>query len=579
MTVAHELALRDEFDVTVYELRDLPGGKARSIDASVGASAGLTNVPGEHGFRFFPGFYRHLPDTMSRIPYQGQYQGVLANLVVATASEFARSGGRRDLIAPAQLSPNQADWQAALNNLLAFARSVEIPVNDALHFVHLIGTLLSACHKRRLEQFELQSWWEFAGAQQRSEPYRQFLADGLSRSLVAAQAREMSARTGGYILLQLMQASSRRGGQVDRLLKGPTSVMWIDPWLEELRRLGVTYRLSCCVDSVLSEGGRVTGVRGHEVSWSGGKATAGPAFEDRADLYVAAVPVEVMQRGISLGDLKARCPALAKIDGLRTRWMNGIQFYLSTDVPIVHGHTIYIDSPWALTSVSQRQFWPSIDFTGYGDGRVGGVLSVDISDWETPGVHAAGGKVAKACTRQEIADEVWAQMKDALNDETPLLDDRNLRGWFLDPDIVSPNPPTATQESVNLEPLLINTKGSWDLRPEGSLLEVENLFLASDYVQTFTDLATMEGANEAARRAVNSILEVTGSSARPCDVWPLEEAGGFLFASLRAVDNVVYRLLGSRRPPPSPVTMKNGKPQASFAAAAGHVIRRTGARR
>ena len=37
--------------------------------------------------------------------------------------------------------------------------------------------------------------------------------------------------------------------------------------------------------------------------------------------------------------------------------MNGIMFYLDRDVPLVHGHAIYIDSEWALTSISQAQFW------------------------------------------------------------------------------------------------------------------------------------------------------------------------------------------------------------------------------
>ena len=41
-----------------------------------------------------------------------------------------------------------------------------------------------------------------------------------------------------------------------------------------------------------------------------------------------------------------------------------------------------------------------------------------------------------------------------------------------------------------------------------------NLFLAADFVRTHTDLATMEGANEAARRAVNGILAATGSARR-----------------------------------------------------------------
>ena len=38
-------------------------------------------------------------------------------------------------------------------------------------------------------------------------------------------------------------------------------------------------------------------------------------------------------------------------------WMNGVQFYLRRDVPMVHGHMIHLDTEWALTSISQVQFW------------------------------------------------------------------------------------------------------------------------------------------------------------------------------------------------------------------------------
>ena len=57
------------------------------------------------------------------------------------------------------------------------------------------------------------------------------------------------------------------------------------------------------------------------------------------------------------------------------------------------------------------------------------------------------------------------------------------------------------------------------------MTSIPNLFLASDYVRTYTDLATMEGANEAARRAVNGILDAAGSTARRCAVWKLREPG------------------------------------------------------
>ena len=51
--------------------------------------------------------------------------------------------------------------------------------------------------------------------------------------------------------------------------------------------------------------------------------------------------------------------------------------------------------------------------------------------------------------------------------------------------------------------------------------------LASDYVRTYTDLASMEGANEAARRAVNTILLRSGSTAGPVQTWPLTEPARF----------------------------------------------------
>ncbi len=116
---------------------------------------------------------------------------------------------------------------------------------------------------------------------------------------------------------------------------------------------------------------------------------------------------------------------------------------------------------------------------------------------------------------------------------------RTCCSWFLDPDIVYPNPTEAT----NLEPLLINTAGSWEHRPEAET-SIENLFLASDYVRTHTDLATMEGANEAARRAVNGILDRSGSTQPRCSVWRLSEPA--ILAPARTLDRLLFAL---HRPP------------------------------
>ena len=89
LSAAHELVQRG-FQVSVYERKDAFGGKARSVSGQPVGGAGLGDLPGEHGFRFFPGFYRHLPDTMSRIPYGTRT--VAGNLVESTRILVARAG-------------------------------------------------------------------------------------------------------------------------------------------------------------------------------------------------------------------------------------------------------------------------------------------------------------------------------------------------------------------------------------------------------------------------------------------------------------------------------------------------------
>jgi uncharacterized protein with NAD-binding domain and iron-sulfur cluster len=539
LSAAHELAERG-FTVTVHESAARFGGKARSYGVPGSGTGGRHDLPAEHGFRFFPGFYRHLPDTMKRIPGPRAGHHVFDELVAADRMMLARENGANELITAAHAPASLDDFAAVTKFMFTVCTGLGISPEDQAFFVDRLLVLLTSCDERRFGQWELMSWWEFVDAEERSPGFRRFLADGLTRMLVAAQAQEISARTGGYILLQLIFDLSRAGGHADRLLDGPTSEVWIDPWVAHLRGAGVDLRAGSAVVGIDCSHGRIAGVT---VEHQGSRAKV------TADHYVAAIPVEQL-RGLVSPALAAAEPRLSRIRRLRTRWMNGIMFYLRQDVPILAGHTIYSDSDWALTSISQRQFWPRIDFPQLGDGQVGGILSVDVSDWERPSRRT--GKVASKCTADEIKAEVWAQLKDHLNDPGHVvLDDANLHSAFLDEDITFPNPSAA----ANAEPLLINTEGSWADRPD-AVTRVPNLFLASDFVRTYTDLATMEGANEAARRAVNAILDAARSGARRCEVWKLTEPA--IFGPARTLDRIRWGLGHRPAKPPLRVTEDGG---------------------
>lgn len=223
-----------------------------------------------------------------------------------------------------------------------------------------------------------------------------------------------------------------------------------------------------------------------------------------ADHYVCAMPVEKMVPLLNNRILDAD-PAPAGMRELRTDWMVGIQYYLRRPTDIPEGHIAALGSPWALTALRQAPMWVGDFPATYGDGSVRECLSVDVSDWDTPGILF--GRPAKQCTAQEVAAEVWAQLEEWLNTSTGWLRKADLHSWHLDPGLT-----WSGGAAHNETPLLVNTVGSYDHRPNARCA-IPNLFFGGDHVRTNIDLATMEGANESGRAAANAILDAADDPA------------------------------------------------------------------
>ncbi len=520
LSAAQELAERG-FEVEVYERLEVFGGKARSIDVPDSASGNRLPLPGEHGFRFFPSFYRNTFDTLKRIPYGKNRQGVYDNLR-ATSHVMAARYNSHPIILP-------LNWPAEIGDLEAlykiFIRNdVEIPHMEMLFFAERIVTFLTACDARREQEFDHISWWDFIEAEDKSKEYKAFLAVGLTRDLVAMQAEVSSMRTVAAIYVQLLMGMIRPWEHVNRILNGPTTEVWIEPWVTYLTQLGVNFHRNATVERINFDGQRVTSVT---IDLDGSSWTA--TGED----YIFALPVEVMAQLVT-PEIAEAAPSVAQLDELETGWMIGLQYFFDRDVAINRGHILYVDSPWALTSIFEHQYWDKIELSKYGDGDVKGFLSICISDWNTPG--NLYGKPAKECTPEEIQEEVWHQLTTRLTGpQRTQLEAANIIEWFLSPTVEIPE----TGPSHNHEPLLFNTVGSLSKRPLAST-NIPNFFLASDYVRTHTDLATMESANEAARRAVNGVLSKRGRKYRPCRVYPLREPA--IFEPMKAVDRIRFEM-------------------------------------
>ena len=524
MSAAHELVERG-FQVTVYEKKSIPGGKARSVTVPNSGEKGNPDLPGEHGFRFFPSFYHHVTDTMKRIPYEDNKQGVFDNLTNTTQIGITQFG-KHDVLMLAQFPRSLEEMITLLKAAIDLEKYVGLTSEDIEFFGSKLWRYLTTCQDRRMDDLEKIGWWEYSDASNRSEAYQKFLAQGLTRSLVAANAHVANAKVEGDVGIQLILGLAEPGVHADRVLNGPTNEVWIGPWLNYLQSKGVEYCLDTQIYSIECDGKVITGVTLQR--------SDGTTFSDTADYYVLAVPVEQVRRLLmdekQANILKADSTLQAILElGTHVAWMNGIQFYLKDDVPMIHGHMIHIDTPWALTTISQSQFWEGFPWPRVGNGSVNGIISVDISEWgsEWDGKVIGKGilydKVARECTRQEIIQEVWAQLQKSVNlpDQPSVL--TKYESVFIDPDIEDIDP-DRSQPSLyeNAEPLYIDIVDSWHLRPD-AYTRIPNFFLAADYVRTNTQLATMEGANEAARRAVNAIISVSGANVPLCKIWPLDE--------------------------------------------------------
>ncbi|MGB1277501.1 MAG: hydroxysqualene dehydroxylase, partial [Nannocystaceae bacterium] len=392
LTTAMELAERG-FEVTVYE-RQHWGGKVRSTEVPGTGVAGRHNLPLEHGFHFFPTFYRHLPATMSRIPTSGG-RFVADNLVPGSRELITRATAP-PIVMPSRLPRTLREWRTMLMSL--FQLGAGVPERELRFFMSRMLQFMAMCPERREAQLDQISWWDYVGAQGRSNEYQKLIARMPSQLLLAVPAARVSARTIGHAFMGMVDSGLTPGGNIDRNLNAPPRESWVGPWVRWLGKrvklvLGATlegFEVDSRRSQIAAAKVRVDGMRTRVV----------------ADSYVCALPVEVARR-MWTPELVGLDPALRRLDALSLTWMCGVQLFLSTPRPIEHGHVAHSDTAWALTSVSQAQFWEAFVFASHGDGRVRDLVSVIIGDWDTPGSECVH-KCARDCSEEELVRELVA---------------------------------------------------------------------------------------------------------------------------------------------------------------------------
>jgi hypothetical protein len=537
-------------------------------------------LPGEHGFRFFPSSYRHLASTMVETPLLDEHgnvtpRRVFDNLVPSSFYGIAAQGRRIRFLrrAPATRPVEllQELWELADSGY---------PPTDTLQFTLRIWRYLCTSSERRKAEYEKLSWWEYLEGYEPKTGTRRYTYSAAfkrdmkfaPRVLAAFDGEWGDARTNGNTLAQLYLNNLLPMPKTDGTLNGPTTLAWLRPWRRYLERyLSVEFSSGRLTRFESNDRGLVAWWRpplGEEeepdTQWCDPKS-----FKDDVepvDYYLVAtdaataeqvthdlLPIGVIRglRGFTTqvpsnprGPEPARPREKEVLPGHvpwdRFQTLTGIQFFFPSTVRLAEGYLYFLDAPWGLSAINSQQYWASPP--AFWQDGFGAMLSVDIGNWY---VREPGLKSPSTCSREEIAHEVWRQIKNATeqhNAPLPQSVDPGFKlpepAWYqMDRSIrFEMDPVTRKERPVeNRTPYLIPIVGDWESRPgaepwdpmvpSGSVPASEShpdvwqaphggyqvhfgkLVFAGTYLKTFTRMTTMESANESARHAVNAIID------------------------------------------------------------------------
>ena len=504
--------------------------------------------PSEHGFRFFPSFYRHLFDTMKRTQilaprsFEIGRNTVFENLVPSEGLGLARRAPAQAFLVPRRPSQSFEEIRKYLDLVLS---ELDYTLQDIARYQLALFKYMTSSTERRRQQYENMSWGEFVQLERFSPTCRRHIEFG-PQMTAALRGSQSDARTQGNITVQLILDQLRPAVDVDSTLDGPTSGAWFDHWYRFLAAQGVGFTRRR-IERFEAKAGRVVPILDDgstvdatyivlALSLPEIHALAPSFLKAASDARTDLEPDNDMKRVISFveRDLgRDTFEADLQRDAPRgpLQHLSGIQFYFATDVRFWRGHTQYLDSEWGLTSISQPQFWlrSRVPVDTYRS-----VLSVDIGIWDVP--HE--GCTAWECPLDDIAQHVWSQIEAhhwlafaAAYGESAALP--RPVAYALDHDLVTRHGGNS-QEKGDLTPFLVNRTGAYRGRP-GQLSHdpqqpsapsyrlLDNKYvIAGTFAQTFTRLTSMEGANESGRHAVNAVIAASGVETEPCMIWDPE---------------------------------------------------------
>lgn len=458
LTVAHELvnATDSNYEIHLYDRHDKIGGMARS---------GLKNrcgvmLPTEYCWRIYGPNYNNLRDILKKIPLKHDSSKTVHDNLTDISNY---------LIADQQTVVHMNNRPSTLFDLRRLFKKVplkqKIQVLNKILYCFLIST-------RRLNTLDKLSWANYINPDNSlCHDMKKYIIDIMGPYL-GADVEKVNVPSVAKTL-----ESFKILNRPISVMNGPTNEAWFEHWKIYLESKGVTFHLNSEITAIHQKDDELK----HILLADNTKVSG--------DVFFCSLPVDSVARLESL-----KIPGINELANRSYQLMMSIQLYFDKKINLPYKNTaLYIpDSPWQLVIEPQGSIWEK-SYNGIAD-----LWSIGLCDVVNRGLLIK--KPFVACSHEEIKQEVWYQITQSEFNQYLHLDEIQIIDYNVWDTYVYNGKKLETYE-----PKFSTNQGTFYLRPNNNT-HFKNMYFATAYTKTDTDMFEMESAAESGRRAAK-ILE------------------------------------------------------------------------
>lgn len=295
------------------------------------------------------------------------------------------------------------------------------------------------------------------------------------------------------------------GGAEWLLLTGPSSEVWFDPWVRELKARGVKFEMGTKLDVISVYPVEDPRSDAYDVTSTTVLSASGHEKLVRADHYVlATTPFAARDVVRRIEALRERIPSLGALtaDGPHVQISFRIAFKEKINWPRSMAAIIVGDSPWNITLFAQEQAWSEDTDLG---ADTKSLWTGTACACTVPG--RLYGLPATHSTKQEFHQEVMTQLLECRSLDALLReanDGRALLDFGMHPIEIWHEWSFSRDGIEGAQPKWVNSATTQPHLPDQKT-PLPNLFLAGAHTRTSADLWSIEAAVESGRRAAKAI--------------------------------------------------------------------------